>query len=315
MLAPTMPDAAVKTDPLLTPQAASARAEVRPAVSTAAPAAQPHGADSDASPRGRSGRSRKLEAQLRGQVGRAIVDYRMIEPGDRVMVCLSGGKDSFTLLDMLLSLKRRAPVEFSIVAVNLDQKQPGFPPEILPLYLTELGVEFRIVEEDTYSVVTRVVPAGKTMCGLCSRLRRGVLYRTATELGAHKIALGHHRDDIVETAFLNMFYGARLKAMPPKLVSDDLRHIVIRPLAYCAERDIARYARGRRYPIIPCNLCGSQQNLKRREIKAMLAEWERADPGRTERLFRSLQNVTPSHLADRTLYDFEGLTAHSPPPP
>jgi tRNA 2-thiocytidine biosynthesis protein TtcA len=310
-----MQDAAVKTDPLLAPQEASARAEARPAVSTAAPAAQPQVADREARARGRSGRSRKLEAQLRGQVGRAIVDYRMIEPGDRVMVCLSGGKDSFTLLDMLLSLKRRAPVEFSIVAVNLDQKQPGFPREILPRYLTELGVEFRIVEEDTYSVVTRVVPAGKTMCGLCSRLRRGVLYRAATELGAHKIALGHHRDDIVETAFLNMFYGARLKAMPPKLVSDDLRHIVIRPLAYCAERDIARYARGRRYPIIPCNLCGSQQNLKRREIKAMLAEWERADPGRTERLFRSLQNVTPSHLADRKLYDFEGLTPHSPPPP
>ncbi|MBN1240781.1 MAG: tRNA 2-thiocytidine(32) synthetase TtcA [Gammaproteobacteria bacterium] len=251
-----------------------------------------------------SGRWNKLQAGLRGQVGRAIVDYRMIEDGDRVMVCLSGGKDSYTLLDMLLSLQRRAPVRFDLVAVNLDQKQPGFPPEVLPAYLRELGVEHRIVEEDTYSVVTRVIESGRTMCGLCSRLRRGILYRVADELGATKIALGHHRDDIVETLFLNMFHGARLKAMPPKLLSDDGRHVVIRPLAYCAERDIARYARGRAFPIIPCNLCGSQLNLQRVRIKKMLADWEREDPGRTDRLFRSLQNVTPSHLADRKLHDF-----------
>lgn len=254
-----------------------------------------------------SGRWQKLQASLRGQVGKAIGDYRMIEDGDRVMVCLSGGKDSYTLLDMLLSLQRRAPVSFELIAVNLDQKQPGFPVDVLPRYLEALGVAHRIVEEDTYSVVTRVIEPGKTMCGLCSRLRRGVLYRVATELGATKIALGHHRDDIVETLFLNMFYGGRLKAMPPKLMSDDGRHIVIRPLAYCAERDISRYARGRDFPIIPCNLCGSQENMKRREIKAMLAKWELEDPGRTDRLFRSLQNVTASHLADRELYDFQRL--------
>jgi tRNA 2-thiocytidine biosynthesis protein TtcA len=260
---------------------------------------------------GSSGRWHKLAAELRGQVGRAIGDYRMIESGDRVMVCLSGGKDSFTLLDMLMSLQRRAPVDFELIAVNLDQKQPGFPEHVLPAYLSELGIEFRIVEEDTYSIVARVIEPGKTMCGLCSRLRRGVLYRVADELGATKVALGHHRDDMVETLFLNMFYGGRLKAMPPKLVSDDGRHIVIRPLAYCAERDIERYARGRDFPIIPCNLCGSQENLKRQEIKAMLADWERDDPGRTARLFRSLQNVSASHLADRALYDFEGLETGS----
>jgi tRNA 2-thiocytidine biosynthesis protein TtcA len=206
-----------------------------------------------------------------------------------------------------MSLQRRAPVNFELVAVNLDQKQPDFPEHVLPDYLSELGVSFRIVEEDTYSVVKRVVPAGKTYCGLCSRLRRGILYRVADELGANKIALGHHREDIVETLFLNMFYGARLKAMPPKLQSDDGRHVVIRPLAYCAERDIARYAKNRDFPIIPCNLCGSQDNLKRREIKSMLEAWERTDPGRTERLFRSVQNVSPSHLADRSLYDFQSL--------
>lgn len=255
-----------------------------------------------------SGRWQKLQAELRGLVGKAIGDYRMIEDGDVVMVCLSGGKDSYTLLDMLLSLERKAPVDFEVVAVNLDQKQPGFPAHVLPAYLTNLGVRHRIVTEDTYSIVTRVIEPGKTMCGLCSRLRRGILYRVADELGATKIALGHHRDDIVETLFLNMFFGARLKAMPPKLKSDDGRHVVIRPLAYCAERDIARYARGREFPIIPCNLCGSQENMKRREVKAMLASWEQQDPGRTDRLFRSLQNVVPSHLADRGLYDFERLT-------
>jgi len=256
-----------------------------------------------------SNRFKKLQAQLRGQVGKAIGDYGMIVDGDRVMVCLSGGKDSYTLLDMLLSLRERAPVSFELIAVNLDQKQPGFPTEVLPTYLAGLGVPYRIIEEDTYSVVTRVIEPGKTMCGLCSRLRRGILYRVATELGATKIALGHHRDDIVETLFLNMFFGARLKAMPPKLKSDDGKHVVIRPLAYCSERDIARYARGREFPIIPCKLCGSQDNMKRREIKAMLAEWEKQDPGRTDRLFRSLQNVTASHLADRALFDFGSVGA------
>ena len=254
-----------------------------------------------------SGRWNKLQAELRGQVGRAITDYEMIADGDVVMVCLSGGKDSFTLLDMLMSLRRRAPIRFDLVAVNLDQKQPGFPAHVLPEYFERLGVRYRIVEEDTYSIVKRVLEPGKTMCGLCSRLRRGILYRVADEIGADKIALGHHRDDIVETLFLNLFYGARLKAMPPKLLSDDGRHIVIRPLAYCAERDIVRYAKGRDFPIIPCNLCGSQQNLKRQEIKRMLETWEQEDPGRTERLLRALQNVNPSHLMDRAIYDFAGL--------
>ena len=251
---------------------------------------------------------RKLESRLRRQVGKAIADYGMIGDGDRVMVCVSGGKDSYTLLDMLLALQRRAPVDFELVAVNLDQKQPGFPEEVLPRHLEALGVEYRIVEEDTYSVVTRVVPEGKTMCGLCSRLRRGILYRVADELGATRIALGHHREDVVETLFLNMFYGAALKAMPPKLLSDDRRHVVIRPLVYCREADVARYAEARKFPIIPCNLCGSQENLRRRQIKRMLAAWETEDPGRTERLFRSLCNVTPSHLADPDRYDFRSLT-------
>jgi len=275
-----------------------------PAAESVASAAEREAAASEA-----SGRWKKLQAELRGLVGKAIVDYRMIEEGDLVMVCLSGGKDSYTLLDMLMSLQRKAPVSFELVAVNLDQKQPGFPEHVLPEYLTALGVRHRIVAEDTYSIVTRVIEPGKTMCGLCSRLRRGILYRIADELGATKIALGHHRDDIVETLFLNMFYGARLKAMPPKLKSDDGKHVVIRPLAYCAEREIARYARGREFPIIPCNLCGSQDNMKRREIKAMLSGWEQQDPGRTDRLFRSLQNVTASHLADRKLFDFERLTS------
>jgi tRNA 2-thiocytidine biosynthesis protein TtcA len=233
----------------------------------------------------------------------------MIADGDLVMVCVSGGKDSFTLPDMLMSLKRRAPVRFDLVAVNLDQKQPGFPTHILPAYFERLGVRYRIVEEDTYAVVKRVLEPGKTMCGLCSRLRRGILYRVADELGATRIALGHHRDDIVETLFLNLFHGARLKAMPPKLRSDDGRHVVIRPLAYAAESDIIRYAGGRDFPIIPCNLCGSQQNLQRQKTKQMLAAWEQLDPGRTQRIFRALQNVTASHLADRELFDFEGLEA------
>ena len=252
---------------------------------------------------------RKLEARLRRQVGKAIADFGMIGAGDRVMVCVSGGKDSYTLLDMLLALRRRAPVDFELIAVNLDQKQPGFPEEVLPRYLDTLGVDYRIVEEDTYSVVTRVVPEGKTLCGLCSRLRRGILYRVADELGATRIALGHHREDVVETLFLNMFYGAALKAMPPKLLSDDGRHVVIRPLVNCREADIACYAEARQFPIIPCNLCGSQENLRRKQIKAMLAAWEAEDPGRTERLFRSLGNVTLSHLADPDHYDFRSMTS------
>ncbi len=250
---------------------------------------------------------KKLQARLRGLVGKAIYDYNMIQDGDRVMVCLSGGKDSYTMLDLFLSLQRSAPINFDILAVNLDQKQPGFPENVLPEYLSSLGVAYRIVEEDTYSIVTRVIPEGKTFCGLCSRLRRGILYRVATEEGATKIALGHHRDDIVETLFLNMFNGGRIKAMPPKLLSDDQKHIVIRPLAYCPEKDIQRYANGRNFPIIPCNLCGSQENLQRAKIKEMLQAWETEYPGRTDSLFRSIQNISPSQLADRELFDFAGL--------
>lgn len=250
---------------------------------------------------------KRLQARLRGQVGKAIADYKMIEEGDRVMVCLSGGKDSYTMLDMLLSLQRKAPVNFELLAVNLDQKQPGFPQDILPKYLTALNVPYRIVEQDTYSIVTSIVPAGKTMCGLCSRLRRGILYRVGAESGINKIALGHHRDDIVETLFLNMFYGGKLKAMPPKLLSDDEKNIIIRPLAYCAEAEIEKYAKVRNFPIIPCNLCGSQENLQRVQIKQMLQTWERESPGRINSLFHSLQNVSPSHLADPELFDFAGL--------
>jgi tRNA 2-thiocytidine biosynthesis protein TtcA len=251
----------------------------------------------------------RLTAQLRGAVGRCIADYRMISAGDRVMVCLSGGKDSYTLLDLLLSLRRSAPVDFELLAVNLDQKQPGFPEQVLPDYLRRLGVPFRIIEQDTYSVVKRVIPQGRTLCGLCSRLRRGALYRFASENGISKIALGHHRDDIVETLFLNLFFGGRLKAMAPKLLSDDGRHIIIRPLAYVAERDIARYARGRGFPLIPCRLCGSQENMQRIAVKKMLAGWEREFPGRTESIASALRHVEPAHLADPSLFDFAGLEA------
>jgi tRNA 2-thiocytidine biosynthesis protein TtcA len=254
-----------------------------------------------------SNNSKKLKAHLRGLVGKAIGDYAMIQAGDRVMVCLSGGKDSYTLLDLLLSLRRNSPVPFELLAVNLDQKQPGFPAHVLPDYLTALGVPFHIVEQDTYSVVKRVIPAGKTLCGLCSRLRRGALYRYAAEHGITKIALGHHRDDIVETLFLNLFFGGKLKAMPPKLLSEDRRHIVIRPLAYVAERSIARYATARGFPIIPCTLCGSQTNMQRVVVKQMLAGWEREFPGRIDSIFAAICNVAGSQLADPALFDFAGL--------
>jgi len=245
---------------------------------------------------------------LRHLVGKAIGDYQMIESGDRIMVCMSGGKDSFSMLELLLALQRRAPVSFELIAVNLDQKQPGFPERVLPDYLSSLGVAYDILEQDTYSVVTRAVAEGKTYCGLCSRLRRGVLYRYASENGITKIALGHHRDDIVETFFLNLFHAGKVKAMPPKLLSDDGRHLVIRPMAYCSEADIAAYARLREFPIIPCDLCGSQENLERVKIKSMLRAWEDATPGRSEQIFRGLQRVRPSQLADRQLFDFEGLS-------
>ncbi|MGO9514599.1 MAG: tRNA 2-thiocytidine(32) synthetase TtcA [Steroidobacteraceae bacterium] len=260
---------------------------------------------------------KKLQAQLRGSVGKAIGDFRMIADGDRVMVCLSGGKDSYTLLDMLLSLQRSAPIRFELMAVNLDQKQPGFPADVLPGYLAGLGVPFRIIEQNTYAVVKRVIPDGKTLCGLCSRLRRGALYRFAAENGITKIALGHHRDDIVETLFLNMFFGGRLKAMPPKLLSEDRRHIVIRPLAYVAERSIARYAAAREFPIIPCTLCGSQTHMQRLVVRDMLRDWEARFPGRIEAIFSSICHVSASQLADPKLFDFAGLEelrALEPPP-
>lgn len=249
----------------------------------------------------------KLQKRLRRHVGQAVVEYNMIEEGDKVMVCLSGGKDSYAMLDILLSLQRTAPIAFDIVAVNMDQKQPGFPEHVLPEYLERLGVPYHIVERDTYSVVKSIIPEGKTTCGLCSRLRRGTLYGFAEEIGATKIALGHHKDDIVETLFLNLFFSGRLKAMPPKLLADDKRNIIIRPLAYCREADIAAYAEQKQFPIIPCNLCGSQENLQRQVIKDMLAGWDRQYPGRVENIFSALQRVSPSQLADLNLFDFNNL--------
>lgn len=249
----------------------------------------------------------RLKKRLEKNVGQAIADFNMIEEGDTILACLSGGKDSYTMLTILLDLRERAPVNFRVVAMNLDQKQPGFPEEVLPDYFKSIGVDYRIVTEDTYSIVKEKVPEGKTTCSLCSRLRRGIIYRTARELGANKIALGHHRDDIVETLFLNMFFGGRLKAMPPKLLTDDGQHVVIRPLAYCAEKDIAKFARGMNYPIIPCNLCGSQPNMQRQQIKEMVQQWERQYPGRTDIILRAIQHVVPSHLGDPQLFDFKGL--------
>ncbi len=251
----------------------------------------------------------KLEKRLCREVGRAIVDFNMIEEGDKVMVCMSGGKDSYTMLDILIKLQKRAPIHFDLVAVNLDQKQPGFPEHVLPEYLATTGVPFHIENQDTYSIVKRVVPEGKTTCGLCSRLRRGILYRVADELGCTKIALGHHRDDILQTMLLNMFFGGRLKSMPPKLVSDDGRHVVIRPLAYVPEKDTARWAQQQQFPIIPCNLCGSQENLQRQVVGEMLRDWDKRFPGRIENMFNALQNVVPSHLLDGTLHDFKHLKA------
>jgi tRNA 2-thiocytidine biosynthesis protein TtcA len=253
----------------------------------------------------------KLVKRLRRHVGQAIADFNMIEEGDRIMVCLSGGKDSYAMLDVLLALQKKAPVRFELRAVHLDQKQPDYPPEVLPNYLATLGVPFEILEQDTYSVVKRVVPEGKTMCGLCSRLRRGALYRYAEDHGFTKIALGHHREDIVETLFLNMFHGSKISAMPPKLLSDDGKHVVIRPLAYVPEEDLVAYAELKGFPIIPCNLCGSQENAQRKLIKSMLLAWEREHPGRIENIFRSIGNIRPSQLADRALFDFQGLGARN----
>jgi len=279
-------------------QATPATAESTPAQAAIAAARQPRVLPFSLSREGK---------RLRNVVGAAVTDFGMISEGDRIMVCLSGGKDSYTLLDLLLALQVVAPVNFELIAVNLDQKQPDFPAHILPQYLEQLGVNFRIVESDTYSIVKRVLEEGKTMCSLCSRLRRGILYRTAKELGCTKIALGHHREDILETFFLNFFYGGKLKAMPPKLVSDNGEHVVIRPLAYVREKDIVKYAREREFPIIPCNLCGSQPNLQRAVVGRMIEDWDKKFPGRVETMFRSLQNVVPSHLADSKLFDFQSL--------
>lgn len=249
----------------------------------------------------------KLQKRLRRNVGNAISDFGMIEDGDKVMVCLSGGKDSYTLLDILLNLQQSAPIKFDIVAVNLDQKQPGFPEHVLPEYLESIGVDYKIVQENTYGIVKEKIPEGKTTCSLCSRLRRGILYRTATELGATKIALGHHRDDMLATLFLNMFYGGKMKSMPPKLISDDGKQIVIRPLAYCKEKDIEKYAIAKKFPIIPCNLCGSQPNLQRQVVKEMLNTWDRQYPGRLETMFSAMQNITLSHMCDPKLFNFKGI--------
>ncbi|HEY7775193.1 MAG TPA: tRNA 2-thiocytidine(32) synthetase TtcA [Kineobactrum sp.] len=249
----------------------------------------------------------KLQKRLRRNVGNAIADFSMIEAGDRIMVCLSGGKDSYAMLDVLMALRVNAPIDFELIAINLDQKQPGFPEQVLPEYLAKLDIPYYILEKDTYRIVKELIPEGKTTCGLCSRLRRGTLYEFAADIGATKIALGHHRDDIVETLFLNMFFGGSLKAMPPKLLSDDRRNVVIRPMAYCKEKDLAAYADYKQFPIIPCNLCGSQQNLQRVQIKQMLSDWERQYPGRTETIFRSITNIAPSQLADTALFDFASL--------
>ncbi len=281
------------------------------AAETPAPATAPRPRD----PRRAAFEQNKLTRRLQRLAGEAIADYAMIEDGDRVMVCLSGGKDSYGLLDVLLALQRRSPVAFEVVAVNLDQKQPGFPADVLPRYLAERGVAFRIAEQDTYSVVKRLIPDGQTMCSLCSRLRRGVLYRVAGEVGATKIALGHHRDDLMATFFLNLFFGGKLKTMPPKLVSDDGRHVVIRPLAYVRERDLARYAEAKRFPLIPCTLCGSQEHLQRKQVTLMLREWERKFPGRLDSIFNAMRKVEPTHLLDRTLQDFAAVRATGRPEP
>ena len=306
-----IPDGAMTA--LLTPPAVSA--------GTASPVSRDDaGASAPGSPASRRDEraafeANKLRKRLRRLVGQAIADFSMIGRGDRVMVCLSGGKDSYGMLDILLSLRDRAPLPFELVAVNLDQKQPGFPADVLPRFLAARGVPFHIVEQDTYSVVKRVIPEGGTMCSLCSRLRRGVLYRVASELGATRIALGHHRDDILATFFLNLFFGGKLKTMPPKLVSDDGKHVVIRPLAYVRERDLARYAEAMAFPIIPCTLCGSQENLQRRQVAAMLADWQKRHPGRAESIFNALSNVVTTHLLDRRLQDFAAIRASGGPVP
>ncbi|MFM8928765.1 MAG: tRNA 2-thiocytidine(32) synthetase TtcA [Betaproteobacteria bacterium] len=257
----------------------------------------------------------KLSKRLHRQVGQAIADFNMIEPGDKVMVCLSGGKDSYALLDILMSLRQRAPIPFDLIAVNLDQKQPGFPEHVLPEYLTRVGVPFHIENQDTYSIVKRLIPEGKTLCSLCSRLRRGILYRVAGELGCTKIALGHHRDDMVVTLLMNMFFGSKMKGMPPKLVSDNGQHIIIRPLAYVAETDLERWAQVQQYPIIPCSLCGSQENLQRAQIKSIIREWDRQHPGRIDNMFTAMGSIVPSHMMDRKLYPFTTLKAHGQPDP